>query len=89
MKLFVAREAPAGWTSAYTAQQAIAVLQSGVVDEMYVEQDLGRGAGIGNGAEVLRWVEARVIADPEFKLPKIKVEASLQPIADRIKEVRK
>ena len=92
MKLFVAREAPAGWTPAYSAQQAIAVLQSGVVDEIYVEQELGHGAGIGTGSEVLRWVENQVISDPQFKLPKIKVVQSderLSAIAERIKAARK
>lgn len=96
MKLFVDdlnHEAPAGWTHAYTAQQAIAVLQTGVVDEMSIDPDLGNGPGVGTGAEVLRWVESRVVSDPQFKIPKIKMHSESPKvcldIVDRIRAARK
>lgn len=95
MKLFVDdyRATPSGWTRAYTAPQAIAVLESGVVDEISLNYDLGCAPGAGTGIDVLRWISGRAVSDPEFPVPKIQVHSEFPPISEKlmreIEEARK
>ena len=54
------REAPAGWTRAYTAREAIALLEAGGVVEISLDHDLGDEATCGTGYEVACWIEEAV-----------------------------
>ncbi len=62
MKVFLddVRPAPEGWTRAYTAPEAIALLEAGSVTEISLDHDLGDEATCGTGYEVACWIEEAV-----------------------------
>lgn len=53
---------------AYTAQEAIALLESGQVEFISFDHDLGAPEA-GTGYDVARWIEYRVATDPDFPMP--------------------
>ena len=55
------RPAPQGWTRAYTAREAIALLETGGVVEISLDHDLGDEATCGTGYQVATWVEEAVV----------------------------
>ena len=63
------REAPEGWTRARTAEEAIALLETGEVEEISLDHDLGEGM---SGYDVATWMEMQV-ALSGFIPPKVKV----------------
>ncbi len=56
-KLESYRPAPAGWVGVKTAQEAIALLRTGKVEELSLDNDLGDEAIAGSGFDVLEWLE--------------------------------
>lgn len=54
------RDAPAGWTRAYTAREAVALLEAGGVVEISLDHDLGDEATCGSGYGVCTWIEEAV-----------------------------
>ena len=55
------RDAPAaGWTRAFTAREAVALLEAGGVVEISLDHDLGDEATCGNGYQVACWIEEAV-----------------------------
>ena len=56
-KLESYRPAPAGWVGVKTAQEAIALLRTGKVEELSLDNDLGDEAIAGSGCDVLEWLE--------------------------------
>ena len=69
------REAPAGWTRATTAQQAIALLEVGGVVEISLDHDLGDEATCGSGYEVVCWIE-EAVALRGFVPPAIRIHSA-------------
>jgi len=61
MKLFLddERPTPEGWVRAYTAPEAIAMLETGKVTHLSLDHDLGPDAA-GTGYDVCLYVEQRV-----------------------------
>lgn len=52
------RKPPEGWIPVKTAQEAIDILKTGLVDEASFDHDLGdEKTGCGNGYQVASWVE--------------------------------
>ena len=72
MKLYVddIRIAPAGWTQAWNASEAIGHLATREVTELSLDHDLG-DPGECTGYDIMGWIEVRVYHD-DFPLPKIK-----------------
>jgi hypothetical protein len=66
------REAPAGWVRAFTAREAIALLEAGGVIEISLDHDLGDEATCGNGYDVACWIE-EAIATRGFASPTIRI----------------
>lgn len=60
MKVFLddCRETPPGWVRTYTAPQTIALLETGLVDELSLDHDLGELDG--TGYDVCLWLEEAV-----------------------------
>ncbi len=58
MKIYLddLREAPEGWHRCHTAIEVIAWLNTGRVEELSLDYDLGYG---GCGEEVLKWLDER------------------------------
>jgi len=64
------RETPEGWTRVYWPEEAIALLETGEVDIISLDHDLGEDER--NGYDVLLWIEEKVIVEgftpPEIRL---------------------
>jgi len=69
------REAPAGWTRAFTAREAIALLEAGGVIEISLDHDLGDEATCGNGYQVATWIE-EAVATRGFTPPVIRIHSA-------------
>jgi hypothetical protein len=69
------RETPAGWTRAYTAREAIALLEAGGVVEISLDHDLGDKATCGSGYEVACWIE-EAVAMRGFEPPKMVIHSA-------------
>jgi hypothetical protein len=69
------REAPAGWTRAYTAREAIGLLEAGGVVEISLDHDLGDEATCGTGYQVATWIE-EAVATQGFEPPTIAIHSA-------------
>lgn len=54
------RQTPAGWTRVYWPDEAIALLQTGKVEEISLDHDLGDDDR-GTGYDVVKWIEEQVV----------------------------
>ncbi|OZG69965.1 hypothetical protein BTA51_28425 [Hahella sp. CCB-MM4] len=68
------RETPEGWTRVYWPEEAIALLQTGKVEEISLDHDLGDDEH-GTGYDVVLWIEEQVITNG-FNPPKIRVHSA-------------
>jgi len=69
------REAPAGWTRAFTAREAIALLEAGGVVEISLDHDLGDDVLCGTGYTVAVWME-EAVAMRGFAPPTIRIHSA-------------
>lgn len=76
MRLFLddERQTPDGWTRVYWPDEAIALLQSGLVTEISLDHDLGDDAR-GTGYDVVLWIEEAVRLR-DFVPPRIHVHSA-------------
>lgn len=68
------RATPDGWIRVYWPDQAIALLQTGLVEEISLDHDLGDDAK-GTGYDVVLWIEEQVFT-ASFQPPFIKVHSA-------------
>lgn len=72
MKVYLddVREAPLGWVRAYTPEEVIGLLRSGLVEEMSLDHDLGLDTRDKerSGYSVLLWLE-REVGEGRWSLP--------------------
>ncbi len=68
------RNTPKGWKRVYWPDEAIQLLQTGKVEEISLDHDLGEDER-GTGYDVVLWIEKAVITRG-FKPPKIKVHSA-------------
>ncbi len=68
------RQTPDGWVRAYWPDEVIALLQSGQVQELSLDHDLGDDLR-GTGYDVILWIE-EAVALRNFKPPKISVHSA-------------
>lgn len=88
MKLWLddLREPPAGWVWVRTPEETIAQLETGEIDELSLDHDLGIWDESGHeqtGYDVLRWIEQRV-ATAGMQPPKLTVHSANPPAHDRM-----
>lgn len=85
MKVFLddERETPEGWARAYWPAEAITLLESGLVEELSPDHDLGNDAR-GTGYDVILWIE-EAIALHGFVPAKIAVHSANPPAAVRMR----
>jgi hypothetical protein len=69
------RDAPAGWTHAHTAHEAIALLEAGGVSEISLDHDLGDDEKFGTGYDVLAWLE-EAVALGGFEAPVMRIHSA-------------
>jgi hypothetical protein len=76
MKVFLddERVTPDGWTRVYWPKEAIRLLESGTVEEISLDHDLGDDAR-GTGYDVVLWIE-EAVALRGFRPPKIFVHSA-------------
>lgn len=76
MKVFLddLRSTPVGWVRAYWPSEVIDLLESGGVEEVSLDHDLG-DEGKGTGYDVVLWIE-EAVALRGFLPPKISVHSS-------------
>lgn len=80
------RTEPQGWVRAYTAPEAITLLETGNVTEISLDHDLGDDPEVGDGYDVIRWLEEQVHYNAEFVLPaEINVHSANPVAAARMK----
>lgn len=63
------RETPTGWHRAYTAPEACEILGLHQVEVVSLDHDLGLDDGVGNGYDVLLWIEEQVYTNPDYVMP--------------------
>lgn len=68
------RAAPAGWIRVHWPDEAIRLLESGLVEEISLDHDLGDDAR-GTGYDVILWIE-EAVAVRGFKPPRISVHSA-------------
>lgn len=68
------RPTPSGWVRVYWPAEAIALLQTGVVQEISLDHDLGDDKR-GTGYDVVLWIE-EAVALRSFKPPKMLVHSA-------------
>ena len=78
------RQTPEGWFRVYEPHQAIGVLESGEVTHISLDHDLGDDEGIGDGYDVVLWMEEQVALN-DFIPPKITVHSANPPARKRMK----
>ena len=81
MKLYLddERVTPEGWTRAYTPEQAIAYLDTGLVDTISLDHDLGLEPEERNGYMVASYLEEKAYTDPDYKIPETLLVHSANP----------
>ena len=84
MKVFLddERATPAGWTRAYWPDEVIALLETGQVEELSLDHDLGDDAR-GTGYDVILWIE-EAVAVRGFVPPKISIHSANPAAAARM-----
>ena len=83
LKIFLddLRPAPEGWTPAYTASEAIALLADGQVEAISLDHDLGEPeAEVGNGYDVAVWLEEKAANGEWALVPEHIVVHSANPV---------
>jgi len=76
MKVFLddERETPVGWVRAFWPAEVIALLETGAVEELSLDHDLGDDQ-IGTGYDVVLWIE-EAVALRRFRPPTIGVHSA-------------
>ncbi|MCA9322066.1 MAG: hypothetical protein KDB53_15090 [Planctomycetes bacterium] len=68
------RPTPPGWETVRWPDEAIALLRSGLVEEISLDHDLGNDERV-TGYDVILWIESAV-ATGDFRPPKIQVHSA-------------
>ncbi len=87
MKVFLddLRDTPDGWVRVYTVEETITLLESGVVTELSLDNDLGEG--LLEGYKVLDWLEEKVYFNPHFRIPAITIHSANASRVEYMKRV--
>jgi hypothetical protein len=85
MKVFLddVRPTPKGWIRVYWPDEAIRLLESGIVEEISLDHDLGDDAR-GTGYDVILWIE-EAVALRGFKPPRIMVHSANSSAVDKMR----
>ena len=85
MKVFLddERPTPDGWHRVFWPDEAIRLLQTGAVEEISLDHDLGDDAR-GTGYDVILWIE-EAVALRGFKPPKIIVHSANSSAVDKMR----
>lgn len=76
------RTTPAGWVRVYWPEEAIQLLETGEVEELSLDHDLGDDER-GTGYDVVLWIE-EAVALRQFKPPKLYVHSANSSARDKM-----
>lgn len=76
------RTTPAGWVRVYWPDEAIQLLETGEVEELSLDHDLGDDER-GTGYDVILWIE-EAVALRQFKPPKLYVHSANSSARDKM-----
>lgn len=76
------RTTPEGWVRVYWPDEAIALLESGAVEELSLDHDLGDDER-GTGYDVVLWIE-EAVALRGFRPPRISVHSANSSARDKM-----
>lgn len=76
------RTTPEGWVRVYWPDEAVALLESGAVEELSLDHDLGDDER-GTGYDVVLWIE-EAVALRGFKPPRISVHSANSSARDKM-----
>lgn len=76
------RTTPAGWVRVYWPDEAIQLLETGEVEELSLDHDLGDDER-GTGYDVVLWIE-EAVALRQFKPPKLYVHSANSSARDKM-----
>lgn len=84
MKVFLddERKTPEGWIRVFWPEDAIKHLQTGQVEEISLDHDLGDDKH-GTGYDVILWIE-EAVAEGRLKAPRITVHSANPPARKRM-----
>jgi hypothetical protein len=84
MRVFLddGRVTPEGWVRVYWPDEAITLLESGAVEELSLDHDLGDDER-GTGYDVVLWIE-EAVALRGFKPPRISVHSANSSARDKM-----
>ncbi|MFZ4287987.1 cyclic-phosphate processing receiver domain-containing protein [Variovorax sp. HJSM1_2] len=77
------RPTPEGWHRVYWPEEAIQLLETGAVEEISLDHDLGDDTH-GTGYDVILWIEEAVVVRG-FKPPHICVHSANSSAADKMR----
>jgi hypothetical protein len=77
------RPTPDGWERVYWPDEAIRLLETGTVEEISLDHDLGDDAR-GTGYDVILWIEEAVVLRG-FRPPKITVHSANSSAGDKMR----
>jgi hypothetical protein len=85
MKVFLddERQTPEGWCRVYWPDEAIRLLETGAVEEISLDHDLGDDVR-GTGYDVILWIE-EAVALRGFKPPIISIHSANSSAADKMR----
>lgn len=85
MKVFLddERATPEGWHRVYWPQEAIGLLEAGVVEEISLDHDLGDDSR-GTGYDVILWIEEAVVLHG-FRPPKITIHSANSSAVEKMR----
>ncbi|RKR43457.1 cyclic-phosphate processing receiver domain-containing protein [Paraburkholderia sp. BL17N1] len=85
MKVFLddARPTPDGWHRVFWPDEAIRLLQTGAIEEISLDHDLGDDAR-GTGYDVILWIE-EAVALRGFKPPRIIVHSANSSAVEKMR----
>ena len=78
------RPTPEGWIRAHTYEEAIDGLQTGKVEEISLDNDLGT---LREGYDVVKWIE-QMAFETNFRPPKIHIHSANIVARERIESAR-
>jgi hypothetical protein len=80
------RPTPDGWHRVYAPEQAIGMLESGMVTHISLDHDLGEEDLFGTGYDVVLWMEEQVMTNSNFVPPIMLVHSANPPAKKRMEE---
>lgn len=80
------RPTPEGWVGVKTAQEVISLLETGTVEALHLDHDLGDEALVGNGYKVLVWVEEAVAMRGFVPPSEIKLHTANQAVYPKMEQ---